>query len=165
MLDLPKSEAANVDSSQPTFEISNRTMGLWTLLEACLIFVNALAIIDEERFLKPRACHACASHAHSRSRCSLRVCCKVGFVADVNGIGGADAGGAGSKLVELLRAIRTVMTSNRPRTHHRHRISPHDPHAFSSVDLFEPPLHAVPLPARLSATHSEVKTRLVRPVL
>jgi hypothetical protein len=29
-------------------------MGLWTLLEACLIFVNALAIIDEERFLKPR---------------------------------------------------------------------------------------------------------------
>ena len=31
-------------------------MGLWTILEAGLLFVNALAIIDEERCLKPRTC-------------------------------------------------------------------------------------------------------------
>lgn len=29
-------------------------MGLWTLLEACLLFANALAILNEDRFLARR---------------------------------------------------------------------------------------------------------------
>jgi hypothetical protein len=29
-------------------------LGLWTLMESGVLFVNALAIIDEDRFLKPR---------------------------------------------------------------------------------------------------------------
>ncbi|KAF6160981.1 hypothetical protein GIB67_007622 [Kingdonia uniflora] len=29
-------------------------MGLWTLLEGCLLLANALAILNEERFLGPR---------------------------------------------------------------------------------------------------------------
>ncbi|KAL0359219.1 UNVERIFIED_CONTAM: hypothetical protein Sangu_0771300 [Sesamum angustifolium] len=29
-------------------------MGLWTLLEGCLLLANALAILNEERFLAPR---------------------------------------------------------------------------------------------------------------
>ncbi|KAG9149484.1 hypothetical protein Leryth_020523 [Lithospermum erythrorhizon] len=29
-------------------------MGLWTLLEGCLLLVNALAILNEDRFLAPR---------------------------------------------------------------------------------------------------------------
>jgi hypothetical protein len=69
----------------------------------------------------------------SRSRC---VSPQVGFVTDVNGIGGADAAGAGSKLVELLRAIRTVMTSNRPR--------PTDPHASRMLTAHPHP-RSVPL--------------------
>ncbi|KAI5650379.1 hypothetical protein M9H77_36384 [Catharanthus roseus] len=30
------------------------TMGLWTLLEGCLLIANALAILNEDRFLVPR---------------------------------------------------------------------------------------------------------------
>uniref|UniRef100_A0A7N0TGV2 Yos1-like protein n=1 Tax=Kalanchoe fedtschenkoi TaxID=63787 RepID=A0A7N0TGV2_KALFE len=29
-------------------------MGLWTLLEGCLLLTNALAILNEDRFLAPR---------------------------------------------------------------------------------------------------------------
>ncbi|KAM0013176.1 hypothetical protein Hdeb2414_s0045g00744791 [Helianthus debilis subsp. tardiflorus] len=29
-------------------------MGLWTLLEGCLLIANALAILDEDGFLAPR---------------------------------------------------------------------------------------------------------------
>lgn len=29
-------------------------MGLWTLLEGCLLLANALAILNEDRFLAPR---------------------------------------------------------------------------------------------------------------
>ncbi|KAI3737719.1 hypothetical protein L2E82_27730 [Cichorium intybus] len=29
-------------------------MGLWTLLEGCLLIANALAILNEDRFLAPR---------------------------------------------------------------------------------------------------------------
>ncbi|XP_057827000.1 uncharacterized protein LOC131038549 [Cryptomeria japonica] len=29
-------------------------MGLWTLLEGCLLIANALAILNEDRFLGPR---------------------------------------------------------------------------------------------------------------
>lgn len=29
-------------------------MGLWTLLEGCLLLANALAILNEDRFLSPR---------------------------------------------------------------------------------------------------------------
>lgn len=29
-------------------------MGIWTLLEGCLLLANALAILNEERFLVPR---------------------------------------------------------------------------------------------------------------
>ncbi|KAK4375564.1 hypothetical protein RND71_006241 [Anisodus tanguticus] len=29
-------------------------MGLWTLLEGCLLVANALAILNEDRFLSPR---------------------------------------------------------------------------------------------------------------
>nr|GLL47168.1 immediate early response 3-interacting protein 1-like [Ipomoea trifida] len=29
-------------------------MGLWTLLEGCLLIANAFAILNEERFLAPR---------------------------------------------------------------------------------------------------------------
>ncbi|XP_057853468.1 uncharacterized protein LOC131063609 [Cryptomeria japonica] len=29
-------------------------MGLWTLLEGCLLIANALAILNENRFLAPR---------------------------------------------------------------------------------------------------------------
>ncbi|KAM7491956.1 hypothetical protein LguiA_034877 [Lonicera macranthoides] len=31
-----------------------RKMGLWTLLEGCLLLANALAILNEDRFLAPR---------------------------------------------------------------------------------------------------------------
>lgn len=33
---------------------SHRKMGLWTLLEGCLLLANALAILNEDRFLAPR---------------------------------------------------------------------------------------------------------------
>lgn len=29
-------------------------MGLWTLLEGCLLIANALAVLNEDRFLTPR---------------------------------------------------------------------------------------------------------------
>ncbi|KAH6781800.1 Yos1-like protein [Perilla frutescens var. hirtella] len=35
------------------FRLSLR-MGLWTLLEGCLLLANALAILNEDRFLAPR---------------------------------------------------------------------------------------------------------------
>jgi len=31
-------------------------MGLWTFLEGCLLIANALAILNEDRFLAPRGC-------------------------------------------------------------------------------------------------------------
>ncbi|KAL9991967.1 hypothetical protein Hdeb2414_s1248g00995561 [Helianthus debilis subsp. tardiflorus] len=31
-----------------------QNMGLWTLLEGCLLIANALAILDEDGFLAPR---------------------------------------------------------------------------------------------------------------
>ncbi|CBI31551.3 unnamed protein product, partial [Vitis vinifera] len=31
-----------------------KDMGLWTLLEGCLLIANALAILNEDRFLAPR---------------------------------------------------------------------------------------------------------------
>ncbi|KAL9991969.1 hypothetical protein Hdeb2414_s1248g00995581 [Helianthus debilis subsp. tardiflorus] len=31
-----------------------QNMGLWTLLEGCLLIANALAILNEDRFLAPR---------------------------------------------------------------------------------------------------------------
>lgn len=34
--------------------LSYRKMGLWTLLEGCLLLANALAILNEDRFLSPR---------------------------------------------------------------------------------------------------------------
>ncbi|MFS7958084.1 hypothetical protein Hanom_Chr07g00674031 [Helianthus anomalus] len=33
---------------------SVENMGLWTLLEGCLLIANALAILNEDRFLAPR---------------------------------------------------------------------------------------------------------------
>ncbi|CAA0829442.1 Yos1-like protein [Striga hermonthica] len=34
--------------------VAIRKMGLWTLLEGCLLLANALAILNEDRFLAPR---------------------------------------------------------------------------------------------------------------
>ncbi|KAK1409396.1 hypothetical protein QVD17_35922 [Tagetes erecta] len=33
---------------------TSHNMGLWTLLEGCLLIANALAILNEDRFLAPR---------------------------------------------------------------------------------------------------------------
>nr|GMD84173.1 immediate early response 3-interacting protein 1-like [Ipomoea batatas] len=41
-----------VDCRTPIF--SSKAMGLWTLLEGCLLIANAFAILNEERFLAPR---------------------------------------------------------------------------------------------------------------
>ncbi|KAI3799915.1 hypothetical protein L1987_35220 [Smallanthus sonchifolius] len=37
-----------------TSRLRRRNMGLWTLLEGCLLIANALAILNEDRFLAPR---------------------------------------------------------------------------------------------------------------
>ncbi|KAL4576214.1 hypothetical protein LXL04_012305 [Taraxacum kok-saghyz] len=45
--DLPISQISGL-----TYAI--QVMGLWTLLEGCLLMANALAVLNEDRFLSPR---------------------------------------------------------------------------------------------------------------
>ncbi|CAA0829234.1 Unknown protein [Striga hermonthica] len=49
-------------------------MGLWTLLEGCLLLANALAILNEDRFLAPRVLK---SPSHSSQFALHR--CKTGI--------------------------------------------------------------------------------------
>ncbi|XP_061342848.1 uncharacterized protein LOC133289015 [Gastrolobium bilobum] len=42
-------------------------MGFWTLLEAFLLFANALAILNEERFLAPRGWTLAEMTGHRRN--------------------------------------------------------------------------------------------------
>jgi len=61
-------------------------MGLYGLLEACILFVNSLAILHEERFLQ-----------------------KVGWGADQNTGGFGEEPGVKQQIINLVKAVRTVM--------------------------------------------------------
>jgi hypothetical protein len=91
-------------------------MGLYTLIEAGLLFVNALTIIDEDRFLKPRMFFASPCRLALLLMLTLLIfrvlmvfSNKVGLVPADNQL--LDNNSASKKMVDLLRAMRTVMTS------------------------------------------------------
>jgi len=44
----------NCSSSEVSGNLKNAVMGLWTLFEGLLLLANALAILNEDRFLAPR---------------------------------------------------------------------------------------------------------------
>jgi len=60
-------------------------MGLYGLIEACILFVNSLAVLHEERFLQ-----------------------KVGWGSDQNMGGFGEEPGVKQQIINLLKAVRTV---------------------------------------------------------